>query len=437
MAKVDESIMNKIDYATFVNIISNIPSCIFFKDKDLKYQFSSHYWAQLLSEDIIGKTDVDIRKDTENAEKAMESDREILRSKKGHIYTIKSEIDGETSYLELIKEPIINSNGEAIGIVGLINDVTEKTLLQKKIVNISKMQEIQCRQLEASNEELKSTLDKLEKMHETQKMFTASMNHELRSPLNGIIASLQTLMDDKTLNDQQLDYVRNALISSNAMLDIVNELLDFAKYEMKGIGVNKHPFSLKDMLDNVHFLSEKQAKMKGLAFEFKYSDDIPAVFISDEGKIRQIINNIVSNAIKYTESGYVSLDVTYESGRLCFVCSDSGQGMTKESLDSLFTPFVRFNEKKNTGIQGTGLGLSVVKKIVDSLEGKIDVNSTIGKGSVFTITIPVEVSSKNTNIKQSTAKKEDTEIPADFSKITVLCVDDSIVNLKVMQSLLK
>lgn len=133
----EQDFIRGIDYKTFWKIVEKIPSCIFYKDTDLKYRFSTHFWEQLHSSDIVGKTDIEIRKDKENAVMAMEMDRNIIRSKRGCSYVIKSDIDGKVSYLELIKEPVFGENGEVIGIVGLINDVTEKTLLEIKLKELN------------------------------------------------------------------------------------------------------------------------------------------------------------------------------------------------------------------------------------------------------------------------------------------------------------
>ena len=136
MAKIDE-IMHEIDYRTFIRIIDTIPSCIFFKDTDLRYRFSTHFWEQLQSDDILGKTDLEIRKDKGNALVAMETDREIIRSGKGCSYIIKSDVDGSVSYLELIKQPVFEDDGKVIGIVGLINDVTENMLMNQELQRLS------------------------------------------------------------------------------------------------------------------------------------------------------------------------------------------------------------------------------------------------------------------------------------------------------------
>lgn len=431
----NRKIMEKMDYSTFISIIENIPSCIFFKDTELRYQFCSHRWAQVVSGDIVGKTDMDIRKDKENALKAMEADQEILQSKKGCSYVIKSDIDGEISYLELIKEPLLDSSGEAIGIVGLINDVTEKTIMEKKIVGMSEMLEVKCQELEASNTELKTMLEKVKQMHRSQKLFTASMNHELRSPLNGIIGTLQMLLDDMSLNEEQRDCVHHAFQSSQLMLEIVNELLDFAKMEMDGFVIKQNPFILFDLTDYIKYVAKTQAQAKNLEFLLTIAEGTPECYCGDEVRIKQIMHNIISNAIKYTDKGSVHVTVSYEDKNLIIVCADTGQGISKESMEQLFTPFVRLNEKKNSNIQGTGLGLAVVKKMIELMGGEITVSSKINEGSVFTVRLPM----KSICIeKPHTTEEEFQETMAiDFTGLSALCVDDSVVNVKVMSSLLK
>jgi len=425
MTNLDAAIMKEMDYETFVKIISDIPSCIFFKDTELKYRFSSHCWAQLISDDIVGKTDLDIRKDKENAEKAMEADRQIIASKKGCSYVIKSDIDGEVSYLELIKEPIIKDDGTVIGIVGLINDVTEQKVMEKRIVGMSEMLKAKCR-------EQQSSLERIQKMNTAQKLFTASMNHELRSPLNGIIGNLQLLLADDTLNEEQKQYVDNAFTSSKMMLDIVNELLDFAKGEMSGLTIRNKEFSLSKILNNLEFTAKVQARNKGLDFFMFKDDNLPERYISDEQRINQILTNIVSNAIKYTETGSIVITVSSSGDKLVFSCSDTGQGIDKASIDSLFDPFTRFNEDNNVHIQGTGLGLAVVKRIIDSMNGEITVDSTVGEGSTFTVMIPVEQVTESDGLVSASAETA----TVDFGSLTALCVDDSAVNAKIMSSLL-
>lgn len=132
-----ESVMNSVDYKTFLKIIYRIPSCIFFKDDKLRYVFCTKHWIQQNSEDIIGKTDLEIRKDKENAVLAMEADRNIINTGKGCSYLIKSDVDNIIQYLEIIKEPIFDDNNNTVGIVGLINDVTEKIIFEQKLKELN------------------------------------------------------------------------------------------------------------------------------------------------------------------------------------------------------------------------------------------------------------------------------------------------------------
>ena len=418
MTKLELDIMDKLEYSTFVKIIAEIPSCIFFKDTELKYIFSSHCWAQLISDDIVGKTDLEIRKDKENAIKAMEVDREIIRTGTGVNYIIKSDIDGDVSYLQLIKEPIFDDD-KVIGIVGLINDVTEKTLTEQK--------------LEESNDKLKEALEELHKRNAAQKLFTASMNHELRSPLNSIIGLLNLLLEDDTLNEVQHQNVYYAHQSAELMLSIVNELLDFAKMDTKEFNIVSEIFSLDSMVANIDYMTRSQAAEKGLNFNMIHSTS-GQMLIGDEKRIRQIVSNLLSNSIKYTKQGWIRLVVEYEQEKLNIVCEDSGQGMSEQSLKTLFDPYVRFNEKSNKSIQGTGLGMSIVKKLVEKMDGEITVEAELSVGTKVTVKIPLQA---YTGV---TPKKSMINISAndnDYSTLKILCVDDIESNLMVFEILLE
>jgi len=437
MAGVDNRNIWGLDLEILKRMISVIPSNIFFKDTELRYQFCSHKWREQADGDIIGKTDLEIRLDKENAIPAMEADREIIRTGIGCRYTIESIVGDTVSYLELIKEPVKDENGNVLGIVGLINDVTEQTLLNRKIKKLSEELEKQCVELEGTNSELKSALDAVEKMIANQKLFTASMNHELRSPLNGIIGLLQMLKNDKSLNREQQEYVYHASQSSQLMLGIVNDLLDIAKMDTEEFTIKNDVFDIYEFANSVKKTSENLANAKNISFKVDIEAELPAKFLCDETRITQVVNNIVSNSIKYSDKGEILLDIRYSNGRLIFICKDEGQGMSEETINDLFKPFVRFNENKNKNIQGTGLGLSIVKKIVDKMGGSITVESKIDVGSTFTIEIPAAIchdfSRKNTNERDEAAEGT---VP-DFSNLRILCVDDTKVNIIVFKGLLR
>lgn len=422
MDSLFDEISKSIGYKDFYSIIEKIPSNIFFKDTELRYRFSTHHWQQVNDENIIGKTDLEIRKDTENALIAMESDRNIIRTGVGCKYVIKSEIDGKVSYLELIKEPMFSEDGTVIGIVGLINDVTEKTLLSQKV--------------EAANEELRSMLDKIQRLSESRKLFTASMNHELRTPLNVIIGLLQIVLSEGGLSQTQQEYISNAYKSSMTMLELVNELLDIAKMETDEFKIRQERFNLDDLIYNVKKSTEALAVSKGLEFRLAVTDNARESFYGDELRINQVINNLVSNAIKYTDNGSVELTIDYMNGELIINCADTGQGISEEAQKVLFDPYVRINESKNRMIQGTGLGLSIVKKIVDKMNGHIQVQSELDKGTTFMVSIPLERAqwADELFVEEDYISEQHS---VDLSTLRVLCVDDMKVNVTVFEGLLK
>ncbi len=423
MSEEFDTLSKSIDFESFANIIETIPSNIFFKDTDLKYRFSTHHWSQVNDENIIGKTDLDIRRDKENAYTAMETDRNIIRSGVGCKYVIKSDLDGVISYLELIKEPVFSEDGKVIGIVGLANDVTEKYLLEHEV--------------KSSNEELKTTLQKVQQMNVAQKLFTASMNHELRSPLNAIIGLLRMVLDDDEIKGNNRNYVNEAYKSSLTMLELVNELLDFAKLETEEFKIRKECFAFNTIIRNVQNSYSVLAAEKGLEFIVSIGAGLKeGKYYGDDLRITQIINNLVTNAIKYTNSGKVILDVDWDGKALLIKCADTGQGITEEAQKVLFDPFVRVNEEKNKLIQGTGLGLSIVKKIVEAMEGSIKVDSALGEGSTFTVIIPLEKCDESTIAEESDAVVVNSG-SIDFSNKRILCVDDTRVNVTVFEGLLK
>lgn len=408
----------------------------FFKDTDLKYRFVSHLWAQINSKNILGKTDSEVRIDRENVEQAEKSDREIIKSKKGAHYYIKSDIDGEVSYLELIKEPIIGKDNKTRGIVGLINDITEKETISRNLKKLNEEYAEKCTQLETANSELRLSLNRIEEFHKAHKLFMTSMNHELRNPLNGISGILQLLMKDDTLNEEQHQKISAAFQSSQFMLSIINDLLDFARFETKQFSISEAPFSLRGMLEEIEYVSLIESAAKDLSFKTTVRTGEYDIFVGDEVRIRQIINNLVSNAIKYTSEGSVSLEVLYENGKLTINCSDTGQGIAEEDIPALYEPYARFNGKKNNAIQGTGLGLPIVKKIVERMKGEIRVSSKVNAGSTFTVIIPLAVYD---GIEYNIANEnttEDNDLEIDYSRLTALCVDDSAVNADVLAALL-
>lgn len=292
-------------------------------------------------------------------------------------------------------------------------------------------------EMSSQNDELKRLTDELKKKNEDQRTFTASMNHELRTPLNGIIGSMQVMLQDETLTDEQRGDIERALKSGNILLEIVNNMLDFSKMEAGQFEIVEQNFDLKDVVETTIKTYEPAAKEKGLDYITEISEDTICSLKGDSTRIQQIIMNLVSNAIKYTDTGSVTVSFVVDNEKLIFAVQDTGQGMSEAAKSNLFTPYKRFNVVKNANIQGTGLGLAIVNNLINSMGGSIVVDSEVGKGSKFTVVLPVSIVD-DTLRWNSERTVEHVEVrDLNLSGKRILCVDDNKVNLAIFKGLLK
>lgn len=293
-------------------------------------------------------------------------------------------------------------------------------------------------ELNATTEKLGEALEDLEKSAAAQKLFTNSMNHELRAPLNGIIGTIQVMLMKDDLSDSDRNYLDQCMLMSKSLLSIVNDLLDFAKMDAGEFEILPVSYDLHDLIRNIDGTFRTQAENKGLKLNFIIPDDMPCGLYGDDVRIQQIIANIVSNGIKYTDNGSVTMTVSFENEHLQFVISDTGQGMSEESLKDLFVPYRRISESKNRNIQGTGLGMTIVMNLISKMEGSIDVNSTLGEGTTFVIKLPSKIIDKN-NTWGNCVENSNVQSPDDISCFNgkkILYVDDTSINLMVVEKLL-
>ncbi|MHB9293011.1 response regulator protein [Hollandina sp. SP2] len=278
-------------------------------------------------------------------------------------------------------------------------------------------------------EELEVQTRLAEAASQAKSQFLASMSHEIRTPMNAIIG-MSDLMRTDNLDKVQLGYFNDIKKMAKALLQIINDILDFSKIEagkMEIIPVHYHVLSL---YDNICSMSTFTAMSKELEFRHSFDSHIPHALYGDEVRVRQVITNIVNNAIKYTREGYVHLKAerVMRKGKewIAFIVEDSGIGIKVEDIPKLFGKFQQFDSRKNRGIVGTGLGLSITKNLVEMMGGEIEVTSEYEKGSIFSIYLPL-VAGDESKIEQTGAvgrviATEDTKI---------LVVDDNSINLTV------
>ena len=284
--------------------------------------------------------------------------------------------------------------------------------------------------------ELQLAKDYAEKANRAKSDFLSSMSHEIRTPLNAIVGFSECIITDKTLQEAKED-AANVVMASNNLLEIVNGILDISKIEANKMEIINKNYSLLPELNSLAKLMIPRIGDKELVLKTHFATDIPGVMYGDIGKIKQIITNILTNAVKYTEKG--SIDFSVNCINKDDVCSlvisveDTGRGIRPDKIDTLFTKFNRLDEDRNTTIEGTGLGLAITKALVDMMGGKIVVQSKYGEGSKFTVYLNqkiVELYSKEEE------KKEDSTL-ASYHGSHVLVVDDNDLNLKIIDKLLK
>jgi len=285
--------------------------------------------------------------------------------------------------------------------------------------------------------------------------FLANMSHEIRTPLNAIIGITEILLRDETLHHEIREPLLKMHSSGDLLLCIINDILDLFKIESGKMEISPQKYELASTINDVVALNIIRIGGKRIDFELTVDPKLPRSLFGDDLKIKQVLNNLLSNAFKYTDEGKVKLTITFERNidknnimDLIFVVSDTGQGMTIEQVEHLFDEYVRFNKTANRTTEGTGLGMSITKNLIDLMEGEIHVKSELNWGSVFTVTVPqiiIDDTQIGVELANSLASFRPNELnaihkaqviiePMPYGK--VLIVDDVESNLYVAEGLL-
>ena len=288
-------------------------------------------------------------------------------------------------------------------------------------------------------EELNIARDQADKANNAKSEFLSNMSHEIRTPLNAIVGFSQAL-EEENLPDEAKDEVKDIIMASQSLLEIVNGILDISKIEANKLEIVNAEYDFNKVLEELVALTRARMGDKPLQFKTSFDPTIPTVLYGDHTRIKQIILNLLTNAVKYTKEGYINFKVDSvikeDVCRLIISDEDSGIGIKEENINKLFSKFERFDLEKNITIEGTGLGLAITKKLVDLMNGKIVVQSTYGEGSRFTVAIDQKIVKTPTiTIKDQNEQKEVKAF--DVSGKRILVVDDNKLNLKVAARLLK
>ena len=276
-----------------------------------------------------------------------------------------------------------------------------------------------------------------EKANRAKSDFLSSMSHEIRTPLNAIVGLSEDNLNyiDK-VPEEVVENSKDIVNASQTLLEIVGNILDINKIEADKMEITLSPYNFKEEITNMCRVTQTRIGDKNINFKLNIADDIPYELIGDKGKVKEIINNLLTNSIKYTEQGEINLSVKCINeldkniSNIIIVCKDTGRGIKKENIDKLFTKFERLDIEKNTTTEGTGLGLAITKSLIEMMGGRINVQSSFGVGSMFMVRIPQKIS-KLENTENRIIEVENENNNHEYNEKKILIVDDNNLNIKV------
>ena len=293
----------------------------------------------------------------------------------------------------------------------------------------------------------KNMLEEVVRANEAKSQFLANMSHEIRTPINGILGMDSVLL--KECHDENLrEYAKNIQSAGQSLLSIINDILDISKIESGKMEILTIRYQLFSVLNDCYNLTKIKLQNKPVSIIMQINEKLPSWLYGDEVRIRQIINNFLSNAVKYTKEGNITFELDFEEKTdeqilLVITVRDTGIGIKEEDLGKLFESFTRIEEKRNRNIEGTGLGLNLTKNLVNLMGGEVFAESTYGKGSCFTAKIPQKIADAKPmgdfgkRYQQYLSTSDDDKLSFLAPDAKILVVDDVTMNLKVVEGLLK
>jgi len=411
--QVEASLMDS--EALYHSLMQSLPVCVLRKDLEGRFIFANQAYCDFTGStfsEILGRTDFDFSP-PEVAEKFRRDDRHVAATGQQLRSIEVNETDGRVVWVEVIKTAVRDAQGRIVGTQAIFWDVTERQLAVQA---------------------LQQAKEAAESASRSKSEFLANMSHEIRTPLNAVIGMTELVLETP-LNSMQREYLNMVLSSGESLLSVINDILDFSKIEAGKLDLDQRVFDLRETCGDTMKSLALRARSQSLELVCHIAPDVPAKVSGDPQRLRQVLVNLVGNAIKFTEVGEVMLDVQIasidaEHVLLHFEVADTGVGIPADKLPTIFEAFVQADSGSTRRYGGTGLGLTISARLIELMQGHIWVDSEPGRGSRFHFEIPFIISQQNLpEIPVETAVR--------MSGTRVLVVDDHETNRRIYQEMLK
>jgi PAS domain S-box-containing protein len=399
-------------------LIDNVPDFMYVKDAESRFVVANASLARSMgvksSEELLHKTDFDFYP-KELADAYYRDEQDVIRTKQPLFNREEQgfDADGNKIWVLTTKVPLYDKSGQVTGVAGVGRDITH---------------------LKKTQEEMQNAREAAEAASRAKSEFLANMSHEIRTPLNGVMGMTDLALDTE-LTAEQREYLETVKMSGDSLLTVINDILDFSKIEAGKIDLEAIDFNLRESLETTLKTLALRADEKGLELLCEVAPEVPEIVRGDSSRLRQIVVNLVGNAIKFTDVGEVAVRVQVGTkngtGCVChFTVADTGIGVPEDKRESIFDPFSQADTSTTRKYGGTGLGLTISTRLVEMMGGKIWVESEMGRGSRFHFTVKLGVADAK-EIKLGTIAP-----PELLRGVKVLVVDDNRTNCRILEGML-